>query len=232
MAAHVATAGVRSRRPRRALAILAVAAAALAAPVAADAQTLQGAIQGGAISLRDASGSAVTRVAPGTYTFQVVDTDTIHNFNLVGTAVRTPVDGTGTYTFQNVTLTAAVYTYQCDVHPDVNGTLTVATGDQPPPPPPTTAPAALARVTTSKVSGARIVAVTLSVARQATARAQVVRRAKSLASAGAVVGPGRRTLRIRLARRVAAGPATLKLTLQDLESGRTFVVRRGVRIPR
>ena len=122
---------------RRALVTLAVMATALAAPTVASAQTttLYGFIQGGVISLRDAGGNPVAQVTEGTYRFEVVDSDTIHNFHLAGTAVSTPVGETGTFTFEGVVLGAGSYTYLCDVHPELNGTLNV-TGSTPPPPPP------------------------------------------------------------------------------------------------
>ena len=80
----------------------------------------------GAISLRDGAGNPATQVSAGTYTFQVTDTDTIHNFDLVGTAVVTPIEGTGTFTFPNVALTTGTYRYQCSIHPQqMKGSVTV-----------------------------------------------------------------------------------------------------------
>ncbi len=61
----------------------------------ADAQTFYRSIEGGAIALRDAPGAPLTHTVAGTYTFEVRDADTIHNFHLLGTAVDTPIDETG-----------------------------------------------------------------------------------------------------------------------------------------
>jgi len=219
---------------------IALVLATLAAAPAASAQTtLFGSMQGGAIALRDGGGITVAQVGPGTYSFQVSDADTIHNFDLVGTSVVTPIEGTGTFNFPNVALATGSYRYQCDVHPDIYGTLTVGSPGPPPPPPPPppqppppTAPATVTRVAVTKARGIRTVAVTLRVTAYASARAQLLRRGRALASVGSTLSPGSRTVRVRVARRVSAGPATLRLGLKDLANGRNWVVTRAVRLPR
>jgi len=69
------------------------------------------------ISLRDASGSLVTRLDPGTYDIAVSDRSEIHNFHLSGPqvdmATREDVKEEVTWT---VTFTDGTYRYQCDPH--------------------------------------------------------------------------------------------------------------------
>jgi plastocyanin len=87
------------------------------------------------IALKDASGSPVTHLDPGTYTIQVHDESEIHDFHLFGPGVNmaTPVgdavDVTWTVTFQDGT-----YKFQCDPHAGVmHGSFTVGTVTTPPP---------------------------------------------------------------------------------------------------
>jgi hypothetical protein len=103
------------------------------------------------ISLKDASGAAVTHLDPGTYTLVVHDHSALHNFRLFGpgtsdqVSVATDVDFIGDKTF-TITLTAGTYTFNCDPHFTVmKGSFTV--GSEPPSPPstnpqPTAAPPA------------------------------------------------------------------------------------------
>jgi len=88
------------------------------------------------ISLRDASGTKVSQLDPGTYTITVTDASTLHNFHLFGPGSvdkATDVDTTGTATW-DVTLVDGVYTYHCDAHPvQMKGTFRV--GAAPPPTP-------------------------------------------------------------------------------------------------
>ena len=91
----------------------------------ASGQDLLGAIDdAGAIGLVRADGTAVTNLAPGTYSLRVVDSSSVHDFNLFGTGAVTPVTGEGTFDF-TVTLAAGEYTYRCDVHSYINGSFTV-----------------------------------------------------------------------------------------------------------
>ena len=72
-------------------------------------------------------GSAVTTLAPGTYTVNVSDMSTLHNFHLSGPGVNqsTDVDTTSSPTW-TVTLSAGSYHYQCDAHPTMlHGDFTV-----------------------------------------------------------------------------------------------------------
>jgi hypothetical protein len=113
--------------------------------VAADAQSpLVGTVgPGPTISLRDAQGNVVSRVAPGQYDLEVDDRADLHNFHFSGPGgvdVSTEVDAVGKQTFR-VTLVDGQYTFVCDPHRDqMNGTLQVGTGSPPPPSPPPPAP--------------------------------------------------------------------------------------------
>jgi plastocyanin len=70
-----------------------------------------------------------TTVAPGTYTLNVDDQGTIHNFHFTGPGgvdVSTDVSGTGKKSF-TVTLQKGTYTFVCDPHSSqMHGTLTVS----------------------------------------------------------------------------------------------------------
>jgi plastocyanin len=69
-----------------------------------------------------------TAVAAGSYTLNVDDQATSHNFHLRGPGgvdVKTDISGTGKKTFM-VTLQKGTYEFVCDAHPSsMNGTLTV-----------------------------------------------------------------------------------------------------------
>jgi plastocyanin len=69
-----------------------------------------------------------TTVAAGTYTLNVDDQATSHNFHLTGPGgvdVMTDIGGTGTKTF-TVRLVHGTYAFVCDAHPtSMKGTLTV-----------------------------------------------------------------------------------------------------------
>jgi hypothetical protein len=89
------------------------------------------------ITLKDASGAAVTHLDSGTYDIQVSDQSDIHNFHLLGPGVdkSTDVVGTGTVTW-TVTLTDGTYTYFCDPHSaTLHGSFTVGVGATPEPTP-------------------------------------------------------------------------------------------------
>jgi Copper binding proteins, plastocyanin/azurin family len=88
------------------------------------------------ISLRNADGSAVRHLDPGTYDISVTDNAIDHNFHLTGPGVEqaTAVEGTGSVSW-TVTFTDGTYRFQCDPHASfMKGTFTV--GNVPPPPPP------------------------------------------------------------------------------------------------
>jgi hypothetical protein len=87
------------------------------------------------ITLRTAAGTGVTRLQPGSYTIQVQDFSSEHNFHLKGPGVdqKTSVDATGTATW-SVTFTNGTYTYLCDAHP-VSMKGSFVAGTAPPPAP-------------------------------------------------------------------------------------------------
>ena len=134
-------------------ALLAASAAVVLAPAAvgAAAPQLFGSVGPDfSISLRDAGGSAVTKVDPGTYELEVRDLSDFHNFRLTGPGVEqsTGVEATGTSRW-TVTFANGTYTLLCEVHASsmrrtfVSGTPPVAL---PPPPPPATVRRLLATV--------------------------------------------------------------------------------------
>lgn len=98
------------------------------------------------ISLKDATGKAVTHLDPGTYTLLVHDYSALHNFDLngPGVSVATGVDTVGDQTF-TITLTDGTYFFQCDEHVgQMHGSFTVGSVTTPPPTtpvPPVPAPA-------------------------------------------------------------------------------------------
>jgi plastocyanin len=108
--------------------LVAVAVVALAGPAAADTSALQASVGPGfTISLKDASGSAVTHLDPGAYTIHVVDQSDMHNFDLTGPGVSksTGVTDVGSEDW-NVTFATGTYHFVCDAHPTtMKGVFTV-----------------------------------------------------------------------------------------------------------
>jgi hypothetical protein len=90
------------------------------------------------ITLRDADGNPVSQVDPGTYTINVRDYATTHNFHLRGPGVdqSTEIEGTTTTTVWVVTFTNGTYTFVCDAHPlQMKGAFTSGTVVPPTPKP-------------------------------------------------------------------------------------------------
>jgi hypothetical protein len=127
----------------RRLLIITLAIAAVSIPAAATGSsqapnvTLTGVVGPGfTISLRNADGSTVRHLDPGTYDISVTDNAIEHNFHLSGPGVEqaTDVEGTGPVSW-TVTFTDGTYRFVCDPHAaSMRGTFTV--GNVPPPPPP------------------------------------------------------------------------------------------------
>ena len=87
-------------------------------------------------------GSPVTTLAPGTYTVNVSDMSTFHNFHLSGPGVdqSTDVDTTSSPTW-TVTFSAGSYHFQCDAHPTMlHGDFTVGSSGGTTTAPTTTSP--------------------------------------------------------------------------------------------
>jgi plastocyanin len=118
------------------LAIAAVLVPGSARP-AATGTPLTGTVGPGfSISLKDASGTAVSHLDPGAYTITVQNLNTTmeHDFHLFGPGVdqATPFQ-LGTWTW-DVTFTDGTYRFHCDAHPTImKGSFTV--GALPPPAP-------------------------------------------------------------------------------------------------
>lgn len=90
--------------------------------------TLDGTVGPGFDIALKQNGAAVTTLSPGTYTLNVDDQASIHNFHLTGPGVdvSTGVSFTGTKSF-TVTLKAGTYHFQCDPHSSsMNGQFTVS----------------------------------------------------------------------------------------------------------
>lgn len=106
----------------------------------ADNPSLVGAVGLGdsySISLKDATGKAVTHLDPGTYTLLVHDYSALHNFDLngPGVSVATGVDTVGDQTF-TITLTDGTYFFQCDAHVgQMHGSFTAGSATTTPVPP-------------------------------------------------------------------------------------------------
>jgi hypothetical protein len=82
------------------------------------------------ISFSDATGTRVTHLDPGTYTINVHDYATLHNFHLFGPGVQqaSDIEGTTTTLSWVVTFQNGTYHYQCDAHPTImHGAFTVGT---------------------------------------------------------------------------------------------------------
>jgi plastocyanin len=140
----------------RTLLITILAAVAVSIPASATGSskvTLTGVVGPGFnISLKNADGSNVTHLDPGTYDISVTDNAIDHNFHLRGTGVeqRTDIEGMGTSSW-TVTFTDGTYTFLCDAHPvQMKGSFTV--GNVPPPPPPQTVGKLSGKVTTNAIS--------------------------------------------------------------------------------
>jgi hypothetical protein len=135
----------------RAVIVAAATLAALASPAAAFAQTrliaTVGTNDAHEISLTHENGTRVTDIPAGTYTIEVRDRSTEHNFHLSGPGVdqRTDVEAITTVTWTVELRDNARYRFVCDAHPTtMTGTFT--TGGGPPQPPPRIPPTLIATV--------------------------------------------------------------------------------------
>ena len=79
------------------------------------------------ISLTTEAGEAVDTLTAGTYTLEVDDKSSAHNFHITGSGVdeSTTVEEVGAKTFE-VTLESGTYNFQCDPHAStMNGSFEV-----------------------------------------------------------------------------------------------------------
>jgi plastocyanin len=131
----------RSMRVRLVLAVLAVSLLGGVGAARADNPVLTGDVGVGdsfTITLNDAAGNKVTHLDTGTYTLDLRDHSSFHNFHFSGPGVdvSTSVDGIENKTF-TVTLTDGTYFFNCDPHSSqMKGSFTVGTVSAPPPPAP------------------------------------------------------------------------------------------------
>jgi hypothetical protein len=150
----------------RTLLLSALAAVAVSIPAAATGSpnvTLLGSVGPGFnISLRNADGSSVSHLDPGTYDISVNDQSVEHNFHLTGPGVdmATPVETTGTTTW-TVQFTDGTYRFHCDPHPtQMKGSFTVGNVPPPPPPPGKLSGKVTARTITLTSGGSRVTSIT------------------------------------------------------------------------
>jgi len=89
--------------------------------------TLLGTVGPGFTITLTEDGEPVSSLAPGTYTFEIDDLASIHDFHLTGPGVdeATAVEGTGPTTW-TLTLESGTYEFVCDPHAStMNGSFTV-----------------------------------------------------------------------------------------------------------
>ena len=93
------------------------------------------------ITLNDASGKKVSRIAPGTYTVLVEDRSALHNFHLASNEdptvdFRTDLEFVGEKSFTVTFRDDTRYAYACEPHwQTMNGEFFVTNTPAPPPPP-------------------------------------------------------------------------------------------------
>ena len=107
------------------------------------------------ITLKDASGTVVTHLDPGTYTLVIHDHSSLHNFDFSGpgAAVTTDVEFIGDTT-STVTLSDGTYLFQCDPHSaQMRGKFTVGAVTTTTAPPPAPPPAPAAAKATASIAG-------------------------------------------------------------------------------
>jgi len=100
--------------------------------------TLFGSIGDAGITVRDAQGTRVTHLDPGSYRLEVDDESDFHNFHLQGPGVdvSTGVEFVGKLSF-TISLSDGQYLYVCDVHPiSLRGSFAVGSTPAPTPTPP------------------------------------------------------------------------------------------------
>ena len=166
------------------------------------------------ITLNDASGQKVERLAPGTYTVVVDDRSKLHNFHLASNDdptvdFRTDLEFVGQQTFTVTFKNDNVYAYACEPHWQVmNGSFLVTDAPPPPPPPP---PPPTPRIRTLKAAVTAAGAVRLSASSVTRGSFRIVVGDHSRTANFHLAGPGvntrtgmrfrgSKTLRVRLAK--------------------------------
>jgi plastocyanin len=184
---------------------LGLGGAFLALSPGAHARILNGTLNGsvGSVANHDAFQIALSAswVTPGTYTINITDYSTIHNFDLcAGTSCTgsnsvdaTTIPGTGSVSW-SVNLAAGTYTYQCDAHSNVlHGTLVVST--TPP----------LAGTITKVTSTRKVVTMTAKANQPAHFTAFLLKSGKKLATTTAPGTPTTATLKLKPAKALKPG---------------------------
>jgi hypothetical protein len=112
-----------------ATALAAVLPAAMPADAAAKKRVVYGRVDDSfTITLKDAKGKPITRLAPGLVTFRIRDLSDMHNFHLLGPGFdrKTSVDATGRFVWK-VRLKKGKWKFRCDAHQLVmHGSFVVA----------------------------------------------------------------------------------------------------------
>ena len=181
------------------------------------------------------NGSAVTNLAPGTYTIDVSDMATVHNFHLSGPGVdeKTSVTGTGS-TSWTVTFSAGSYHFQCDAHPtSLFGDFTVGQGGTTTTAPPTTTlpPTTTATGTTGTTTTSTTGTTTATPTVATTVVAETTATVQTTTDVTATTAGRRAAVAARVAA-VRATRARVVVTVKVTEPGRATVDlldRRGAR---
>jgi plastocyanin len=193
--------------------------AAAAARPASTAGTLQATVGPGYTITLTQDGARVTRLDPGTYTIDVSDQSSIHDFHLTGPGVdeSTDVEGTGTTTW-TVTFQVGTYTFLCDAHPTtMRGTFTVGSAAP-------SAPAPLAvRILSARLANPRTVRVAISANRPAAFAATLWKGHVRLATAHATGKAP--TLRLVARKALEKGRYLVKVTGGSAVATKAVVVR-------
>jgi len=205
------------------------------------------------IGIRDQVGDLRGRtIAAGTYTVEVYDYSTIHNFELKGDGVdvETDEEWTGRATWTVTFRSGGEYEFECDPHHDFMYGEFRAGNVAPPPPPPgppppprpaggtlratvftVTArapkpPLEVSSLAVSKVRGQ--IVVRMRVSKAASAQIRVLRKSRALASVRAALKTGSNVKRLRLPARARRGLHRVQVTISD--AGKRQVFTRAIRL--
>ena len=203
-----------------------LAAAVSVARPATTGGTLQATVGPGYTISLSQNGTKVTHLDPGTYTIDVSDQSSIHDFHLSGPGVdqATDIEGTGTATW-TVTFTDGTYSYVCDAHAStMHGTFTV--GSAPAPTTTSAAPPPLAlkvRIVSALVVKPRTVRLSVTATRRAALTATLWKGRTKLATARATGTKARLALVAKAPLR--KGTYLAKVTATGTSATKAVVVR-------